>query len=624
MRTLDFLWLTSIVLFAFTGSGPVGVISLGILLLHIVHKSGAPRLQLSLSYPCALYIIYGVAKQGLKDISFFYQILLTVSVLISFLFDFLLPITVPIRKPSGARTNIGTTFVQVTNHSCEFTLRIYFPLKNELNLRKVSQSSYLSWGALTTTGIARFMNVPSVVFSWLTYIPTPNLFDADPVHANNSPLVIGPSAAVGAQPIAVFSHGLGGCPDVYLSIIQDMVSHGYVVLAPEHADGSCSFTAISSSNTSSFYIPLSKEELGDRSLEFARRTNQLSQRAREISATIDWIEDVADLASGPSAVAKRKAHRKQMLQKKVSLGELSQEEAEEVMEEEEPTSTPASSDPSRKVAIEDKQFLVDLLFPGQVKPSVLDLDHGRVVLFGHSFGGATVIKAGAADPKRVCGVVALDPWAFPLDKVLLEEGISSTPILSLSGDRFSHWKENCIAMKLLFSKKFRSSVHSSAMKVVENDRKELVTSASSSESNSSNVHDSEGTLTHLDPALSNRSHALGCNGVLKDGSIHAEFQVNQASPSASSPHPIYTHPSSCLLTLTGSQHQSYSDFALTATFILSKLGMIGTIDPTLGMDTICQVTRQYFEFVRSNKGKKEEFQVEKLNTVLPVTTSPWE
>ena len=64
---------------------------------------------------------------------------------------------------------------------------------------------------------------------------------------------------------------------------------------------------------------------------------------------------------------------------------------------------------------------LDYRFPNELVDCVLDLmvgigyfqntGHGPVVLVGHSFGGATVIAAGASS-QHVCGVVSLSPQTY--------------------------------------------------------------------------------------------------------------------------------------------------------------------------------------------------------------------
>ncbi|GJQ29471.1 MAG: hypothetical protein HBSAPP03_13550 [Phycisphaerae bacterium] len=45
-----------------------------------------------------------------------------------------------------------------------------------------------------------------------------------------------PPAAAGSLPLVVFSHGLGGSKDVFADLCQHLATHGYIVIAPSHAD----------------------------------------------------------------------------------------------------------------------------------------------------------------------------------------------------------------------------------------------------------------------------------------------------------------------------------------------------------------------------------------------------
>ncbi len=53
-----------------------------------------------------------------------------------------------------------------------------------------------------------------------------------------------PSTESGRWPVMVFSHGLGGTRNSYSHFVGSMASHGMVVIAPEHRDGSAPITFI--------------------------------------------------------------------------------------------------------------------------------------------------------------------------------------------------------------------------------------------------------------------------------------------------------------------------------------------------------------------------------------------
>ena len=57
--------------------------------------------------------------------------------------------------------------------------------------------------------------------------------------------------------------------------------------------------------------------------------------------------------------------------------------------------------------------LSNLLFGDKLNKTV-SIDTSQIVLAGHSFGGATSIKAANELPKPPKAVLLLDPWFFPL------------------------------------------------------------------------------------------------------------------------------------------------------------------------------------------------------------------
>ena len=60
------------------------------------------------------------------------------------------------------------------------------------------------------------------------------------------------------------------------------------------------------------------------------------------------------------------------------------------------------------------------------------LDLSRLVLAGHSFGGATVVKAEQDLGLDIQGSVVLDLWPFPLPKTVTAKGLTSAPSLFIN------------------------------------------------------------------------------------------------------------------------------------------------------------------------------------------------
>jgi alpha-beta hydrolase superfamily lysophospholipase len=89
------------------------------------------------------------------------------------------------------------------------------------------------------TAVARFARLPPILFAHLplvrTAVPKEGYEPREQQHLLNH-------RHRHQQPhhpdVLVFSHGLGGTPDLYLTNILEFVSHGWTVLALEHKDGS--------------------------------------------------------------------------------------------------------------------------------------------------------------------------------------------------------------------------------------------------------------------------------------------------------------------------------------------------------------------------------------------------
>lgn len=71
-------------------------------------------------------------------------------------------------------------------------------------------------------------------------------FAAAPLKAQEDTVALGGRRAVvwrpagaGAHPVVIFSHGLGGCPTQSRFMTRGLADHGYLVIAPFHADAGC-------------------------------------------------------------------------------------------------------------------------------------------------------------------------------------------------------------------------------------------------------------------------------------------------------------------------------------------------------------------------------------------------
>nr|CAH0098329.1 unnamed protein product [Daphnia galeata] len=208
------------------------------------------------------------------------------------------------------------------------------------------------------------------IISWAfgkPYIPV--VVDADP--SNEHPF-----------PVIVFSHGIKSCRTVYSIFCSDISSHGFIVAAIEHRDGSACMT-----------YTLEREQMDEgrnfverwipyKSMQFERndmpsRQEQLQIRTRECSQTLDLL---ANLNDGIQV-----------------------------------------------------QHLLHSTMDLDIFKGLMDLS--SPVIAGHSFGSTTLLRTLAADKRYKIGL-AMDAWMWPLkDDIQLAETIQQ-PIMFINSANF--------------------------------------------------------------------------------------------------------------------------------------------------------------------------------------------
>jgi platelet-activating factor acetylhydrolase len=132
-----------------------------------------------------------------------------------------------------------------------------------------------------TTGLPRFV---------ANVVALPAFLKRAPAAIGSGAAALPPPAGSEGWPVAVFSHGLLGCSSAYSSYCAEIASHGAVVLAIEHADGTAVLTEASGT-----LIPF----LGKRPSEYendeAWREAQTRQRVLEALRLIDELPKTAAL-----------------------------------------------------------------------------------------------------------------------------------------------------------------------------------------------------------------------------------------------------------------------------------------------------------------------------------------
>ncbi|KAK7529500.1 platelet-activating factor acetylhydrolase [Phyllosticta citribraziliensis] len=162
--------------------------------------------------------------------------------------------------------------------------RIFYPCEPSASDRPVRWIPNPQRGYMAA--YARFMGANSAFASVFSFFPQLFYYINIPVH-RNAPLLSPPTKS-SRWPVMVFSHGLGGTRNAYSQIVGSVSSHGVVVIAPEHRDGSCPISYIRATPDTPAkavdYVTLSHEPRED---VWERRDEQLKIRLWELGVIHD-------------------------------------------------------------------------------------------------------------------------------------------------------------------------------------------------------------------------------------------------------------------------------------------------------------------------------------------------
>ena len=184
-------------------------------------------------------------------------------------------------------------------------------------------------------------------------------------------------------PVVVFSHGMGCSRFAYSRICTDIASHGFIVAATEHRDGSA---ALSYTMERGEKIWIQHRRIEDGEKEYSVRNGQLKLRIAEVVRTLNLMEE---LNHGSNIT---------------------------------------------NVLEDAAEYKLDVF------KNMMDLS--KPILTGHSYGGATTMMTLAQD-KRFTQAVVLDGWLFPMkDETVNPE----QPIMFINTESFMS-RQNINRMK---------------------------------------------------------------------------------------------------------------------------------------------------------------------------------
>jgi platelet-activating factor acetylhydrolase len=229
-----------------------------------------------------------------------------------------------------------------------------------------------------------------------------------------------PAAARGGRrfPVLVFSHGLGGNSEMYSALCGDLASHGVVVLAIEHEDGSGSYCHPAGAETALYYKspPKGMAYVRDSVVEF--RAPFLAQRRAEVATVLEALGKRSGLVGDDQLVLENKAA-------KAGAGAV-----------EPPQGAP--------------QYVQPPPPPNALLEAILEsAEPDSVFLGGHSFGGcSSVTNAHHFKEHGIRGIVLLDLWPFPIPDDVVSKGVPQ-PVLSILTEQFVNNGEVAITKQLL-------------------------------------------------------------------------------------------------------------------------------------------------------------------------------
>jgi pimeloyl-ACP methyl ester carboxylesterase len=68
------------------------------------------------------------------------------------------------------------------------------------------------------------------------------------------------------------------------------------------------------------------------------------------------------------------------------------------------------------------------------------IDWGKIILSGHSFGGAAAFELAARD-RRISSLLLFDPWFYPLSEELINNADIEATIFCINSESFRKRKE---------------------------------------------------------------------------------------------------------------------------------------------------------------------------------------
>jgi len=152
--------------------------------------------------------------------------------------------------------------------------QVHYPAADESFSAVSSKQPYFRPQAVE--GVADYSRTSAELLQLLTNRQHPCLINADPRTDKTRTF-----------PVVVFSHGLGGCMEMYTQLCQQIASHGFLVFALEHEDGSGAYAETNLGDSIFYKRPDDSPYSRQKVLNFRR--SFLHQRTKEVSDVVDAV-----------------------------------------------------------------------------------------------------------------------------------------------------------------------------------------------------------------------------------------------------------------------------------------------------------------------------------------------
>ena len=273
-----------------------------------------------------------------------------------------------------------------------------------------------------------------------------HLFDgsAENVLTLNTSLSSSKNSADTKWPVVMFSHGLFGSMEEYSTICKDIASHGFVVVAPEHEDGSASYAETAAFHNSK------KTNTNQKNDQIQVLIDDGSLRWDSSQGKDEFFEKYVIPYKKPEGVTYNQkdsvvSFRRPFLQKRYDeICDLIEALVEVACDNKESTKPDNSNSASNDTSfLADKDQLKAVL----LTTNLIDPESKSVHLAGHSFGGCTVQymmnQLNNDSTSKMKGIhinslLLLDTWVSPVSNEVLSQRFS-IPTLSIFCETFVTW-----------------------------------------------------------------------------------------------------------------------------------------------------------------------------------------